>query len=145
MNEHAMRVEVLVGQLMATVREPWESLRMTLDTHAWMQMGDIDQEGSGAWHLFHIAEIFRVHAKAAMGEWGVEIDQWPAIERTVAGAGRMVREDVERFSAWCIAHPERCTDVMYGESMSFDEMIGVMLRHIVWHAAAIHYWCTWKG
>jgi hypothetical protein len=144
MNEHAVRVEALVGQLLATVREPWESLRMALDKHAWMEIGDIDEEGSGAWHLMHIAEVFRIHAKAAMGEWGKEVDDWPPIVKSVAGAGRMIREDVERFSAWCIEHPERCGRVTHGEEMFFDEMIGVMLRHIVWHAAAVHYWCLWK-
>lgn len=146
MDEHAIRVEALVGQLLATVREPWESLRQTLDKHAWTEIGDIDEEGSGAWHLMHIAEVFRVHARAAMGQWGGdEVDSWPAIERSVAGAGRMIREDVERFGAWCLEHTERCGRVTHGEEMFFDEMMGVMLRHIVWHAAAVHYWCLWKG
>ena len=144
-DEHAIRVETLVGQLLATVREPWESLRQALDKHAWSDMGDIDETGTAAWHLMHIAEVFRIHAMAAMGEWGSEVDDWPSIERSVAGAGRMVREDVERFSEWCREHPERCGRVTHGEEMFFDEMIGVMLRHIVWHAAAVHYWCLWKG
>jgi len=146
MNAHEIRVGALIGQLLASVREPWESLRQTLDKHAWVEIGDIDEVGSGAWHLMHIAEVFRIHAKAAMGEWGAdEVGGWPPIEQSVAGAGRMIREDVERFSAWCLEHPERCGRVTHGEEMFFDEMIGVMLRHIVWHAAAVHYWCLWKG
>jgi len=142
MKNESERIDAVIEQLLAAVREPWESLRQTLDGHAWVEMGDIDKTGSGAWHLMHIAEVLRVHAKAVMGE---EVDGWPAIERSVTGAGRMVREDVERFAAWCLENPEKCGDVNHGGAMSFEEMIGVMLRHIVWHAAAVHYWCLWKG
>lgn len=146
MNEHAIKVRAVVDQLLASVREPWESLRQALDKHAWLEMGDIEETGTAGWHLMHIAEVFRIHAKAAMGEWGAEeVGDWPAIERSAAGAGRMVREDVERFCAWCLEHPERCGRVTHGDEMDFEEMIGVMLRHIVWHAAAVHYWCLWKG
>lgn len=142
MNEHAIKVRAVVDQLLASVREPWESLRQSLDKHAWMEMGDIEETGTAGWHLMHIAEVFRIHAKAVMGD---ELDGWPVVERSAAGAGRMVREDVERFSAWCLEHPEQCGKVTHGDEMDFEEMIGVMLRHIVWHAAAVHYWCLWKG
>ena len=137
------RIDAVVGQLGAGGREPWESLRETLDGDAWVEMGDVDEVGSGGWHLMHIAEVFRVHAKAVIGD--AEVEGWPAIERSVTGAGRMVREDVERFAAWCVEHPDRCGVVKYGGEMSFEEMVGVMLRHIVWHSAAVHYWCLWRG
>ena len=147
MNEHAIRVQAVVGQLLASVQEPWESLRQTLDKHDWSDMGDGATVGSGAWHLLHIAEVFRIHAKAVMG--ADELDRWPAIELSsdagVEHAGATVRLDVERFAAWCLEHPEQCGQVTHGEDMPFEEMLGVMLRHIVWHAAAVHYWCLWKG
>lgn len=143
MNEHEIRVEAAVGQLLKTIDEPWESLCWTLGRHPIETMGDPKHEGSGAWHLMHIAEVLRIHARAFMGT--EEIERWPAMPTDVAGAAAMVREDAYRFAAWCKASPQRVGTVMHGEEQGFEEMLGVMLRHIVWHAAAVHYWCVWKG
>lgn len=141
MNEHEIRVDAVVGQLLKTIDEPWESLGWVLEKHPPGTMGDPRRTGSAAWHLMHIAEVFRIHAKAFMG--GDEIERWPTMPDDGAGAGRMVREDAHRFAAWCKANPNRVGRVVHGQEQSFEEMMGVMLRHIVWHAAAVHYWFIW--
>jgi len=143
MNNESERIQVVIEQLLASVIEPWESLTQTLNQHDFANMGDLDETGSGAWHLFHIAEVFRIHARVVMGAEAME--DWPIFERDVKGAAEAIRADVERFGSWCLENPSECNDVVHGEEMDFEEMIGVMLRHIVWHAAAVHYWCLWKG
>ncbi|MDF1808890.1 MAG: hypothetical protein P1U42_04265 [Phycisphaerales bacterium] len=142
MNNESERINAVVEQLYASVNEPWESLKQTLDQHGCEKLGNLNETGSGAWHLYHIAEVFRVHARAVMGS--DEIKGWPALEQSTEHAAKTIRDDVERFGEWCLDHPSQCTDVIHGDKMGFEEMIGVMLRHIVWHAAAVHYWCLWK-
>ena len=141
MNEHEIRIDAALGQLLKTIDEPWESLGWTLEKYPPETIGDSSQTGSAAWHLMHIAEVFRIHAKAFMGADAV--GQWPKMPSDVAGAGKMVREDAHRFAAWCKANPNRVGRVVHGQEQSFEEMMGVMLRHIVWHAAAVHYWFVW--
>jgi hypothetical protein len=143
MNEHATRVEALVEQVLMTIDEPYESLRMTIEKHPFARMGDPNQEGSGAWHLAHVCEVFRIHARAFMGK--DEIASWPSMPSGLADQVEMLKADAARFAAWCRANPDRVGDVHHGEDLSFELMMGVMHRHIVWHAAAVHYWCLWKG
>lgn len=143
MNEHEIRIDAALGQLLKTIDEPWESLGWVLGKYRPQTMGDPTQTGSGAWHLMHIAEVFRVHAGAFMG--AAEIGRWPSMPADVAGAGEMVRADAMRFAAWCKANPDRVGRVVHGQEQSFEDMMGIMSRHIVWHAAAVHYWCLWKG
>lgn len=141
MNEHEIRVEAALGQLLKTIDEPWESLGWVLNTYPPETMGDPKQTGSAAWHLMHIAEVFRVHAKAFVG--AEEIERWPLMPSDVSEAGKIVREDAHRFAKWCRLNPDRVGRVVHGEEQGFEEMMGVMLRHIVWHAAAVHYWFIW--
>lgn len=143
MNDHEIRIDATLDQLLKTIDEPWESLRWVLEKYPPEKMGDPSQTGTGAWHLMHLVEVFRIHAKAFMGQG--EIERWPAMPTGVESAGKMVREDAHRFAAWCKANPERVGTVKHGQEQTFQEMMGVMLRHIVWHAAAVHYWCLWKG
>lgn len=143
MNEHATRVEALVEQVLMTIDEPYESLRMTIEKHPLERMGDPNDVGSGAWHLAHVCEVFRTHARAFMGK--DEIAKWPAMPDALAEQVEMLKADAGRFAEWCRAHPDRVGDVHHGEDLSFELMMGVMHRHIVWHAAAVHYWCLWKG
>ena len=143
MNEHAVRVESLVEQVLMTIEEPYESVRWMLERHPYETMGDPERVGSGAWHLMHLCEVFRVHAKAFMGS--AEIERWPATPEGLGASVEVLKQDAGRFAAWCRANPERVGDVHHGEDMPFEVMMGVMHRHIVWHAAAVHYWCLWKG
>ena len=120
---------------------------MTLDMHPFAQMGDPAIEGTGAWHLVHIATVFRTHAKHVVGE--DEIGRWspmpPASVESLPMIVEVLMEDCELFCAWCKTNPDRCTNVDYGSEQTFNEMLGVMLRHVVWHAGAVHYWCIWKA
>lgn len=143
MNEHQIRVGALVEQVLLTIDEPYESLRMTIEKHPFERMGDPDAVGTGAWHLMHVCEVFRVHARAFMG--AEEIEAWPSMPDGLGACVEMLREDADRFAAWCLANPQRVGDVHHGEDLTFAMMLGVMHRHIVWHAAAMHYWCLWKG
>jgi hypothetical protein len=143
MNEHAARVDALVDQVLMTIDEPYESVRWMLDQHSYASMGDPQQEGSGAWHLMHLCEVFRIHAQAFLG--ADEIGSWPSMPGGLGSCVEMLREDAGRFAAWCRANPELVGDVHHGEDLTCAMMIGVMHRHIVWHAAAVHYWCLWKG
>jgi hypothetical protein len=143
MTEHAIRVEALVEQVLMTIDEPYESLRMTIEKHPLERMGDPNQVGSGAWHLAHVCEVFRIHARAFMGK--DEIASWPSMPDGLVDRVEMLKADAGRFAEWCRVHPDRVGDVYHGEDLSFEMMMGVMHRHIVWHAAAVHYWCLWKG
>ncbi len=142
MDLHEARVEALVEQVLMTIRAPYESVRWMLERHGYETMGDPGQEGSGAWHLVHLCEVFRIHCRAFMGEEA--IGRWPKPPRGLAERVEMLEEDAVRFAAWCRSNPDRVGRVTHGQEMSFEEMMGVMLRHIVWHAAAVHYWCLWK-
>ena len=137
----------VLAQLEAAINAPWESLAMTLDLHPFSKMGDPTIEGSGAWHLVHIAAVFRTHAMHVVGE--AEMSKWGSLpepsEETLPIVVEMLIEDCERFGHWCRSNPELCTTVEYGEEHTFEQMLGVMLRHIIWHAAAVHYWCKWKA
>ena len=119
---------------------------MTLDLHPFAEMGDPSIEGSGAWHLVHLAQIFRTHAQYIVGE--DEIERWGAFPDVSIETLPMVVEglidDCDRFCSWCRANLDRCVEVEYGGEHSFEDMLGIMLRHVIWHAAAVHYWCVWK-
>ena len=143
MDEHQLTVLGGVTQIMMAIDAPYESVKMLLDQHPCETMGDPEEEGSGAWHLKHMCEIFRVHAKAVMGE--TEVASWPSMPKGLRACAMMLKEDAMRFTMWCMTHVHQIDTVTYGEEMSFEEMTGIMSRHIVWHAAAVHYWCTWKG
>jgi hypothetical protein len=128
-------------QIRACVDEPWESVAMTLAAHPAETLGHPAEPGTAAWHLRHIAEIFRLHARHLVGP---ETAEWPAIPPDAAAAIGALRGDLDRVEAWSAIHlrPEAVVD--YGGPISASEMLGVMLRHIVWHAAAAHYWCCWR-
>lgn len=119
---------------------------MTLDMHPFSAMGDPTTEGSGAWHLVHIATVFRNHAKHVVGVG--EIEQWnsmpePSIENLPMIVETLI-EDCEQFCSRCRSNPDQ-QSIDYGGDQTLEQMLGIMLRHIIWHAAAVHYWCKWKS
>lgn len=130
-----------LAQIRACVDEPWESVAMTLAEHPAETLGDPAEPGTAAWHLHHIAEMFRLHASHLIGP---ETDAWPPIPPDPTGAIDTLRADLVRLEAWAAAHLRPDAVIDYGGPRSASEMLGVMLRHIVWHAAAAHYWCCWK-
>lgn len=143
MDEQQLTVMGGVTQIMMAIDAPFESVKMLLEQHPCETMGDPEEVGSGAWHLKHMCEVFRVHAKAIVGE--EEVARWPKMPRGVRACAMMLKEDAMRLIIWCIPRADRIKQVTYGEEMGIEDMMGIMSRHIVWHAAAVHYWCLWKG
>lgn len=130
-----------LAQIRACVDAPWESVAMTLAEHPAGTLGDPDEPGTGAWHLRHTAEVFRLHARHLIGP---ETDAWPPVPSDPTAAIGTLRADIDRLDAWAADGLHADTTVSYGHDRPASEMLGVMLRHIVWHAAAAHYWCRWK-
>lgn len=130
-----------MSQIQAAIDAPWESIKMTLDQHPIETMGDPIEEGTAAWHLRHTAEVFRTHANHLIGP---ETDRWPPVPTEIAEAIEILRADARRLSEWATDHLDPAATVHYGQDQSVSDMLGVMLRHIIWHAAAAHYWCQWK-
>jgi hypothetical protein len=130
-----------IRQIRAAIDEPWESIKMTVDQHPIETMGDPTAEGTAAWHLRHSAEVFRTHAHHLIGP---ETDAWPPVPTAATEAVESLRADAARLTAWAEQHLDPAAIIHYGHDQSVSDMLGVMLRHIVWHAAAAHYWCLWK-
>lgn len=128
-------------QILAAIDEPFESIRMTLDQHPPHTLGDPAEEGSAAWHLVHTALVFRTHARHLVG---TQTEDWPEIPADVEGAITVLRQDAERVRNWASTNLDPNISITYGQDQSASQMLGIMLRHIVWHAAAAHYWCKWK-
>ena len=130
-----------LAQIRSCVDEPWESVAMTLTEHRAETLGEPTEPGTAAWHLHHTAEIFRQHARHLIGP---EVDAWPPIPPDPIGAIDTLRGDIDRLEAWAATHIRSHAMIDFGGPRPASEMLGVMLRHIVWHAAAAHYWCCWK-
>jgi hypothetical protein len=54
--------------------------------------------------------------------------------------------EVDRFSDWLEKQDEAtlARSFEYGRSVDVTTMFSVMLQHVTWHAAALHYWCKWR-
>lgn len=129
--------------------------------NAW---GSAAEEGSPRWHLEHIVEVFRLHATTASGG-AIVFDS--ATPRSAAAVGAspppeegspatamrsglganarteellvMLERDVAVFVDWLrtLSAEQWTAPFDYGRPMDLPEMIGLMTRHIVWHAAMI--------
>lgn len=125
---------------------PSESLLAALTNNPGVDLGDPSEAGTGAWHLRHILDLFRTHAAAA----APELEPWPPVPfqaspRAVADA---LLADIDQLVAWWANRPMEAGPVRVyfgGRSVDLQELLGVMTRHITWHAAAVHYWCRWRG
>lgn len=153
-------LRVAMRLLRATVVEPWESVDQVISEHGQAELGDPLREGTAAWHLRHIVEIFRVHARTVMvglGDVraaemmaGSEAQALLQLPSNVGWSPRMMRDgllaDIDRFALWLMRQPEEvlARPFSYGSSTDLTRMLSVMLQHITWHAAAVHYWCRWK-
>jgi hypothetical protein len=130
--------------LRTTVTDEWESLDQVLREHASVDLGHPHIAGTGLWHLRHTVEIFRIHAAAASnGElsYAGDIPQNPAAIRDTLLA------QIDEFIVWTGGQSAKRLrrPVYYGKQLSFVDMLGIMSRHITWHAAAVHYWVKWKS
>lgn len=121
----------------------WESVDQVLKDHGDKPLGDPLIPGTGAWHLRHIVEIFREHARVMMGNPTPDTRPIPTAPRAMRDA---LLADVDAFCAWARAQPEGLATrpITYGQTMPLLEMLAGTVQHITWHAAAVHYWTKWK-
>ncbi len=129
--------------LRETITHPWESVDQVLREHGGKALGDPETPSTGAWHLRHIVEIFRKHVEVTTR---AHLKFPPDIPPDPVHARHALLKDVDLFIEWVGQQPlsRRQETIEYGGPHSVEAMIGVMSRHIVWHAAAVHYWCKWK-
>ncbi len=145
--------------LRAAIIEPWESVDQVIESieRDSALLGDPTREGTGAWHLRHIVEVFRLHARTVMAGAGdpAAAATLPPPEASIPDAAewspRLARDellaDVETFCAWLAAQSDDTLSEAfnYGRRVDVMTMLSVMLQHITWHAAAVHYWRKWKA
>jgi hypothetical protein len=142
--------------LRATVVEPWESLDQVLTEHGLSDLGNPLTEGTAAWHLRHLVEIFRLHARTTLAGLAdpsaaavIAPPEGP-IPLTGSWSPQTARDellaDIDRFSACLLRLPPDALDrtFTYGRSTDLTTMLSTILQHITWHSAAIHYWCRWR-
>lgn len=149
--------EALAGML-AMLRQsvvfPWESVDQVVREHGGTDLGDPLTPGTAAWHLRHIIEIFRQHARVvmlALNEKPTRVDGAIASLDGVAWASAQASRDtlladVDAFIKWAAMLPEEAINrpFAYGKETNLAKMIACMSVHITWHSAAVHYWCKWK-
>lgn len=129
--------------LKSAVDDRWESVAQVLDEHGGKDLGD-GREGTALWHLRHLCEILRLHVRVASGgELKTDVPVPDSPPEIVVET----RRSLLAFIAWADAQPPHrwTAQFDYGRPIDLHEMIGVMLRHLVWHAAAVHYWVKWRG
>lgn len=126
--------------LRSTVAHKWESMGRFVELHGDADLGDMKDEASAAFHLLHTAEVFRIHATACTGG-GLTWDGEAACGGDAAELRDTLLRDIDRFIEWRRAHGDDPSDSVPGRSESdAAEMLGVMIRHIVWHVACAHEW-----
>lgn len=163
----AARVESIVSDrltpdalagLLALMRQavvfPWESVDQVVREHGATDLGDPYTAGTASWHMRHIIEIFRQHARVVilgLNEKASRIDHGIASLEGVGwadaqGARDTLLADVDAFIRWAAELPEDALNrpFAYGKETNLAKMIACMSMHITWHAAAVHYWCKWK-
>lgn len=118
---------------------PWESIDQVISQHASANLGDPHTPGTAHWHLRHIVEIFQLHAATMRSESPPD----PALLPTDPRALRdQLLTDINALDEWLAQqdHAFFTRPIHYGSPHTFLEMVSIMLQHITWHAAAVHYW-----
>jgi hypothetical protein len=135
-------MEHAFAMLRSTVTLRWESVDQVLKDHGDKPLGDPDTPGTGAWHLRHIVEIFREHARVMRGDKAPDARPIPSTPRAARDA---LLADVDAFIVWARTVPNLASrTITYGSTMPFMEMFAGTVQHITWHAAAVHYWTKWR-
>ncbi len=121
---------------------PYESVDQVVAEHGGRDLGDPHTPGTGAWHLRHILEIFRLHARTVLlAKPEAPIPSVPSAARAELLA------DIDAFTSWINvqSHDRLARRFKYGSETDLPSMLMCMSVHITWHAAAVHYWVKWKG
>lgn len=149
------QLDTALHLLRQTVVYPWESVDQVVAAHGQRDLGDPSTPGTGAWHLRHIVEIFRLHARTTMLGMGAPahiVDGLvPEPTSAIPSKPRMARDallaDIDAFSQFARASSpdDRLRRFDYGSSTDLAEMLVCMTLHITFHAAAVHYWSRWKA
>ena len=131
--------------LRSTVDDRWESLARVIDLHADADWGDVAREGSPLWHLWHTADCFRHHASKIIRDDLVDGNAWEAeLARpdttTPEALADTLRTDIERFATWFEAQAASrlAQPVQHGVEMSMQDMLNLMIRHVMWHITRAH-------
>lgn len=147
-------LDIPLRHLADTVDDEWESIAQLLRDHAGADFADHLTPGTGAWHMRHTVEVFRLHARSTMRALGAPADLIEAIPsdkdpipNDMAAMRDALRADIARFSEWAVTLPPEAlaTRFKYGRETDFIQMLGMMTRHISWHTAAAHYWRKWRA
>ncbi|HYD02175.1 MAG TPA: hypothetical protein VEB22_13190, partial [Phycisphaerales bacterium] len=130
--------------LRATVTLRWESVDQVLRHHGGRALGDPGTPATGAWHLRHIVELFREHARVMRGDPDADVRPIPSTPCAMRDA---LLSDIDDFIGWARNQPDGLASrpVTYGETMPLLEMLAGTAQHITWHAAAVHYWAKWRA
>ena len=131
--------------LRSTIDDKWESAARVVELHEHADWGDGATEGSAMWHLWHTADCLRLHASKIIAAdlpgglpWPRRLEWDPAL--TPRALLAIMREDVERFVSW-LPHQsdERLARTFdHGVTMNAQDMMNLMIRHVVWHVARAH-------
>ncbi|MEM8758267.1 MAG: hypothetical protein AAGF47_10860 [Planctomycetota bacterium] len=137
-----VHLDAALELLLQTVGDPWDSMEQSLRDIPPGGLGAARTEASAAWHLWHACSVFRYHATLVIGD--SRAAEWPPSPTQDASAEEVqaaLKADVHRFVAWARANAETfaAMTIPHGQDRSPIEMLGVMSRHIVWHAAAVYY------
>lgn len=138
--------------LLATVTDPWESLTQALRDNDTAAFGHPTQPGTPAFHLHHTADVFRFHARKLITAIEPETtSSIPHHEDPIPLHGPWSPEAVLAeltthaaiFADWLRSLPEgtlaQATIHHSDRDQPAPEFLDMLTRHIVWHAAAIHY------
>ena len=148
----------LTGQLFMlrqTVVFPWESVDQLMRDYGTLALGDPLVPGTAAWHLRHIVEIFRLHARTVLQGIGAKREEIDAcvpspdepIDPIPSKARDALLADIDSFSSFILKQDDQSLErrFAYGSDTDIESMIACMAVHVTWHAAAVHYCIKWKG
>ena len=147
----------LLTPLHLAVLDPWESITWALSKRDAAPLGDPHTPATPAFHLHHTIEVLRLHARTVISHIDpANIDRIPHPDDvpipaptdnaptplTPESALAELKHLLEVFSNWLESQPPRVLDISFthgDRTLTLEDFIHMMARHIVWHAAAMYY------
>lgn len=135
-----------IDVLRSTIDDPWESATRVLEIHADADWGDAAANGTPLWHLWHTADCFRHHASKVIGDDQPDGAPWhgdlplDTANHTPAALVDILRNDVNRFCTWLAQQSDERLQrtFKHGVDMNAQDMINLMIRHVMWHITRAH-------